>query len=93
MLGNYASGYLFVLVVTKSSATECPQDTIGVISPESGLATINVSLGDVLQRFKLPIGTYGYELFYTSSNCSVNVYIKGKLQHSTFRYCGYEETQ
>ena len=67
-----------MLVVTKSSATECQQGTIGVISPESGLATINVSLGDVLQRLKLPIGTYGYELFYKGSNCSVNVYIKGK---------------
>ena len=66
-----------MLVVTKSS--DCPQDTTGVVSPESAVATVNVSLGDVLQRFKLPIGTYTYELFYKGSNCSVNVYIKGKI--------------
>ena len=61
---------------TKISSSKCPQDTIGVISSEGGVATINVS---VVQRFKLPIGTYDYELFSKSSNCVVNVYIKGKF--------------
>ena len=66
-------------VVTTNNQPECQPNIIGVVSPESGVATINVSLGDVIQRLKLPVGTYNYELFYKGSNCSVNVYIKGKL--------------
>ena len=60
-------------VVTKISSSKCPQDTIGVIASESGVATINVS---VVQRFKFTVGSYDCELFSKSSNCSVNVYIK-----------------
>ena len=64
--------------MTTNNRLECQPNIIGVVSPESGVASINVSLGDVIQRLKLPIGIYDYELFYKGSNCSVNVYIKGK---------------
>ena len=79
-----------MLVVTKSSSSDCPQDIFGIVSPESAVATINVSLGDVLERLTLPIGSYAYELFYKGSNCSVNVYIKGKIYNSlALTFCSY----
>ena len=69
--------FLLLLVVTTSSTAECPPDIIAVISPESKVATLRVSLGDVIHRIKLPIGTYDYEVYNNGNNCSLKVEIKG----------------
>ena len=65
------------LVVTTSSRAECPPDIIAVISPESRVATLRVSLGDVIHRLKLPIGSYDYDVINNGNNCSLKVEIKG----------------
>ena len=69
--------FLLLLVVTTSSRAECPPDIIAVISPESRVATLRVSLGDVIHRLKLPIGSYDYDVINNGNNCSLKVEIKG----------------
>ena len=66
-----------LLVVTASSLAECPPDIIAVISPESRVATLRVSLGDVIHRLKLPIGSYDYDVINNGNNFSMIVKIKG----------------
>ena len=75
----YTIVYLFLLrlVVSTSSAAECPSDILAVISPESRVATLRVSLGDVIHRLKLPIGSYDYDVINNGNNCSLKVEIKG----------------
>ena len=55
----------------------CPDDINGLISPESGVATIDVTLGDMKLRIRRPIGTNQYEVFNKGDNCSLTVNIKG----------------
>ena len=69
--------FLLLLVVSTSSLAECPPDIIAVISPESRVATLRVSLGDVIHRLKLPIGSYDYDVISNGHNCSLKVEIKG----------------
>ena len=69
--------FFFLLVVTTISTAECPPDIIAVISPESRVATLRVSLGDVIHRLKLPVGSYDYDLINNGNNCSLKVEIKG----------------
>ena len=75
----YIAVYYFLLlfVVSTSSTAECPPDIIAVISPESRVATLRVSLGDVIHRIKLPIGSYDYDVINNGNNCSLKVEIKG----------------
>ena len=75
----YIAVYYFLLlfVVSTSSTAECPPDIIAVISPESRVATLRVSLGDVIHRLKLPIGSYDYDVINNGNNCSLKVEIKG----------------
>ena len=60
--------FLLLFVVSTSSTTECPPDIIAVISPESTVATLCVSLGDVIHRLKLPIGSYDYDVINNGNN-------------------------
>ena len=69
--------FLLLLIVTTSSRAECPSDIIAVISPESGVATLRVSPGDVIHRLKLPIGSYDCDVINNGNNCSLRVEIKG----------------
>ena len=64
---------MLLLVVTVSSRAECPPDIIGVVSPGSRVATLRVSLGDVIHTLNLPIGSYDYN----GNNCFLKVEIKG----------------
>ena len=73
----YYTVVFILLVVTTSSRGECPPDILAVISPESRVATLRVSLGDVVHRLKLPIGTYDYDVINIGNNCSLKVEIKG----------------
>ena len=68
---------MLLLVVSTSSPAECPPDIIAVISPESRVATLRVSLGDVIHRLKLPIGSYDYDVINNGNNFSMIVKIKG----------------
>ena len=36
-----------------------------------------MSLGDVIHRLKLPIGSYDYDVINNGNNCSLKVEIKG----------------
>ena len=70
---------MHLLVVSSNSTAECPPDIIGVISSGSRVATLRVSLGDVIHRLKLPIGSYDYDVINNGNNCSLKVDIKGNI--------------
>ena len=75
---------MLLLLVSTHSTAECPPDIIAVISPESRVATLRVSLGDVIHRLKLPIGSYDYDVINNSNNCSLKVDIKGDYDDILF---------
>ena len=63
----------------QSDNSDCPPDNvIGVTSPDNGVATIYVTLGDIKLRIRRPVGTYEYEVLTKGDNyCSLLVNIKG----------------
>ena len=63
----------------QSDKSDCPPDkVIGVTSPDNGVATIDLTLGDIKLRIRRPVGTYEYEVLTKGDNyCSLEVNIKG----------------
>ena len=63
----------------QSDKLDCPRNkVIGVTSPENGVATVDVTLGDMKLRIRRPVGTYQYEVLTKGDNyCSLTVDIKG----------------
>ena len=53
------------------------------MSPESGFADLDLPIGGITHRMKLPIGTYWSELIGGDEPCNVTVEIKGKMYKPT----------
>ena len=82
----YYTPFTYYLDKQQSDKSDCPPDkVIEVTSPENGVATIDVTLGDIKLRIRRPVGSYQYEVLTKGDNyCSLTVDIKGKLSASFY---------
>ena len=63
-------------------SVSCPDTIREVVSPETGLADVDITINSVTHRIKLPVGNYQYERIGGEYPCQLNVHIKGTINLS-----------
>ena len=63
-------------------SVSCPDTIREVVSPETGLVDVDITINSVTHRIKLPVGNYQYERIGGEYPCQLNVHIKGTINLS-----------
>lgn len=66
-------------IATNSGPEDCPGIVRKIVSPVSGLSSLDVTLDGATYRLELPVGAYSYHTMGNYENCSSTIEIKGTV--------------